>query len=573
MSAAHRPPLAALNLVHQTPGEPPIETRFSDPAHLAELGFAGDVLNDFGFLQTALTFEGFDPALAPPGSAARARADARAEVIRAFIDTRRAQGLKAYVWADMIVLPRTVLERHGEAMTDARGRFDLSRPATQAVHRAMADEIVARFPGLSGVVIRTGETYLHNTPDFVGNNPADGGAADAAPWAAADRHALLLNLLREGLCERGLEVIYRTWAFGGVHTDPDLFLRMSDQVAPHPRLSLAIKHTAGDFHRGFRFNPTLGLGRHPHWVEVQCQREYEGKGVFPNYIAQGVIDGFEERAGDPAPRGLGALDGTAPLAGLVIWSRGGGWAGPRPAREFWCALNAAVLLAWSKAPEAGEAAAFDRVCRDQWGLDDRSTTALRRLCLLSASAVLRGRSSLLTAVNPWWTRDEFLGGVAPADVWAALNEEKWCALNADLDRIDRQDLTDGVLAEKDLAVDQWREIVALADQVALPDPADQGFLRDSCEHGLRLHQAIAAGWRVMLIGQRAGRIGRLDDKIGLTAAVAAYETAWRDYEALAERPGASSFYQPRAFDFTPPDFARADGLEATVRDIAKRWLP
>ena len=45
------------------------------------------------------------------------------------------------------------------------------------------------------------------------------------------------------------------------------------------------------------FNPTLGIGRHRQIVEVQCQREYEGKGAYPNYVVKGVVEGFEENAG------------------------------------------------------------------------------------------------------------------------------------------------------------------------------------------------------------------------------------------------------------------------------------
>ena len=49
-----------------------------------------------------------------------------------------------------------------------------------------------------------------------------------------------------------------------------------------------------DFWRYSAPNPCLGIGRHAQIVEVECQREYEGKGAHPNYIAQGVIDGFAE---------------------------------------------------------------------------------------------------------------------------------------------------------------------------------------------------------------------------------------------------------------------------------------
>ena len=68
-------------------------------------------------------------------------------------------------------------------------------------------------------------------------------------------------------------------------------------MEPHPNLCIVVKHCEGDFHRGNPFSQVLGIGRHPQLVEVQCQREYEGKGAYPNYIAHGVIEGFEEHHG------------------------------------------------------------------------------------------------------------------------------------------------------------------------------------------------------------------------------------------------------------------------------------
>ena len=32
-------------------------------------------------------------------------------------------------------------------------------------------------------------------------------------------------------------------------------------------------------------------------MEVPCQREYEGKGAYLNYVARGVIEGFEKHPG------------------------------------------------------------------------------------------------------------------------------------------------------------------------------------------------------------------------------------------------------------------------------------
>ena len=156
---------------------------------------------------------------------------------------------------------------------------------TRELLRVALAEIFTRFPALDGLVIRTGEVYLQDLPYHTGSDPIVHGPAS---------HLVLLDILREEVCvKRGKLVLYRTWAFDGFTTSPSYYLSVADRIRPHPLLAFAIKHTDGDFWRTVAFNPTLGLGRHQQIVEVECQREYEGKGAHPNYIAHGVIEGFE----------------------------------------------------------------------------------------------------------------------------------------------------------------------------------------------------------------------------------------------------------------------------------------
>ena len=70
------------------------------------------------------------------------------------------------------------------------------------------------------------------------------------------------------------------------------------------------------------FNRQVGIGKHAQIVEIECQREYEGKGAFPNYIMDGVIDGFVENS----PRvGLNhIIANSSNVKGIWTWSRGGG---------------------------------------------------------------------------------------------------------------------------------------------------------------------------------------------------------------------------------------------------------
>ena len=70
-------------------------------------------------------------------------------------------------------------------------------------------------------------------------------------------------------------------------------------------------------------------------MEVQCQREYEGKGAYPNYVANAVINGFEETKQDASPRCLNDVKDNPLFYGVWTWSRGGGWYGPYISNELW----------------------------------------------------------------------------------------------------------------------------------------------------------------------------------------------------------------------------------------------
>lgn len=100
-------------------------------------------------------------------------------------------------------------------------------------------EMFETFPQLDGLVIRTGETYLHDAPYYVGNHPVQNGMYD---------HITLINLLREEVCERrNKKLFYRTWDMGQLHSIPKYYLSVTDSIEPHPNLYFSIKHTMTDF--------------------------------------------------------------------------------------------------------------------------------------------------------------------------------------------------------------------------------------------------------------------------------------------------------------------------------------
>ncbi|WP_218952262.1 hypothetical protein [Amycolatopsis anabasis] len=426
-----------LDMVHSNPGEPPTRTRYNDPRTLARSGHNAQVVNEFRPPHTAITFDGFDTRVFPAGSDARAWVERNAASIEARIRSIHSAGLRALYFTDLIVLPKRLVELYGGELLDDQGRISLDRPLTQRIHRLLLAEVFDRFPGLDGLVVRTGETYLSNAPFHTGNNPITRGA---------DSHLILLDLLRDEVCVRhGKLLFYRTWSFDGFHTDPAYYRRVTDRIEPHPNLIFSIKHTQGDYWRTKPFNPTLAIGRHPQIVEVQCQREYEGKGAFPNYVGDGVLTGFEEFAAAPGPRGLADIRDQPNLRGVWTWSRGGGWRGPYPGNELWCDLNFAVLSGWARDTRRDERSLFDEFGH-RLGLSTPDRARFRELALASAAGVLRGHYSTVFELRRLtWTRDQFLGG-SDRD------------LADDFRRVHESGLVANVLAEKAGAVAIWERI-------------------------------------------------------------------------------------------------------------------
>ena len=294
-----------MDMVHHNPGEPFTRTAFTDPGTLASYGYDAMVVNEFVFPQCAVTFGSFDRRVFPEGSPERAWVMAARDRMREKCRKCHAAGLKCYYFMDIIVFPKRLVELYRDDVCGPDGRISFSRPLTRKLHRIMLDELFEAVPELDGLVVRTGETYLNNTPYHTGNGPVD---YKNAYEESKGIHAALMNLLRDEVCvKRGKRVYYRTWDFGFFHTRPDYYLDVTERVEPHTNLVMAVKHTKGDYLRTFRFNPTLGIGRHRQIVEVQCAREYEGKGRLPQLhrrVRDRWIRGERGRRRNEVPRGV-----------------------------------------------------------------------------------------------------------------------------------------------------------------------------------------------------------------------------------------------------------------------------
>jgi hypothetical protein len=496
-----------IDMVLDNPGEAATISRFNDPAFLRDAGFKGKGFSLFDSGTLAVNWDSINPEILPVGSPDRAWVEAKAASITARYQAMKDAGLQVYCMSDLVLLPKRLVSLYGLSSTFG----NVQNANTEYFLRAQLRLMFEQFPALDGVIVRIGETYLQDAPYHQGkiDNPTN----------ASLTIIPLMNILRDEVCVKlNKKVFFRTWYSFDVNATT--FSAVSDAVAPHANLIWSIKHCEGDFHRGNNFSKVLGLGRHPFIVEVQAAREYEGKGAYPNYISNGVIEGFEEhltRLDPRAIRGIRELYQRSPLmSGVWTWSRGGGWEGPYIQDELWCELNAWVMAQWALNPGASEATLFDRFATERLGLPAGQLADFRRLALLSAEAVLRWKRGVDIGLDPWWTRDQYFTFPTLPSGSAAVQS---------------------VLDSQDEAVSRYEEIVDIAARLTPSDSDRSKTIRSSSEYGLILARLLRAVVNLTAIGS-AG------DPWLIKYWTTQYDAAFADYAGLAARyPGSvATFY-------------------------------
>ena len=522
-----------LDMVHHNPGEPLTSSRYEDPAVLKKMGYNGKVYFLFDSPTIAIDWQSVDPEIFPAGSLGREWVDKKAARIDAQHAACKSVGIKTYAMADLILLPKALIEKHGMEKTFG----DPNDPQTDKFFRAAIAQMFDRFPNLDGLVVRIGETYLEDAPFHKGHIKDKSSPENTI--------IPLLKLLREEICvKRNKQLIFRTWM--AFDTNLKNYEKVSAAIEPHPNLFIGVKHCEGDFHRGNPFSKIIGAGRHPQVIEVQCAREYEGKGAYPNYVAHGVIEGFEEHKIQLPEAKIRSLRDFAQkselYAGVWTWTRGGGWFGPFIKNELWCDLNAWVMAQWAKDSSQSEETIFNRYATEQLRLSETDAAKFRKLCLLSADAVLRGKTSTHADISPWWSRDDGINRpVLPQD--SAKRQR--------------------VLDEKAEAVRIWEQIVALAKEIHFPDPATKEYVVVSSKYGLHLYRIYQAAFELVALGPNG-------DKAALRKWLKTYDDAWADYRNLPnESPQCASLYHEKS----APKGPVGPGIEKVIpalREAAKK---
>lgn len=546
-----------MDMVHHNPGEPPFQTAFSDPKHLVRYGYNTQV---FKHINCVATYDALGHELFIEGSDEHTWLTAFTKEREKEIARAKAEGLMVFYHVDLFVLPKRLIEIEDEDILDNDGRITFDKPRTQEIHRVLFDELFERFD-IDGLIIRVGETYLYDTPFHEGNGPINHEAndrADSIEESTKKEQATfisLLSFLREEVCvKHGKYIVFRTWdtSPSKFHANPDYYLAVTDEIEPHENLFFSIKHVAGDFWRRIPFNECLTKGKHPQVVEVQSQREYEGKGAYPNYVMEGVINGAKDMK---HPKGIKDIIGHPLIRGIYGWSRGGGWYGPYIKDELFCDLHAYVIANYFKTPKKGEEAIFFEYARDIMSLDEENALRFRSICLLSAEAVLKGKycevhtTSLPEMVwpNVLWMRDDRLGGLKQlSDVFTFLYTKQLFA---------------EAQQEKDASVALWQEIENITEELSVPNPITDAFITTAVEYGKALFTIIAEGWNVMSLGYKGDKYGSYE-RDELVNAVTRYDAAWETYRALTSSPYVSTLYKGVYWSWPGED--AAPGMDASV---------
>jgi len=445
----------------------------------------------------AINWDELDVDIIPKGSAACSWVEIKAKRLDSLYNDCKKNGIDVYAMSDLILFPKRLVQKYGientfgnpqDAQTEKFLRFQLHQMFTQ-------------FPQMDGIVVRIGETYLEDAPYHIGNikNKED----------AQNTIIPLLKILRDEVCVKlDKKVIFRTWYSFDVNEKT--YREIDAAIEPHKNLVISVKHCEGDFHRGNSFSKVLGIGGHKQIVEVQCAREYEGKGAYPDYIANGVINGFEEHKQLEKEGKIWNMKGlakTGKLNGIWTWSRGGGWEGPYIKNELWPDLNAWVMAQWANNTNETEESIFQRYATQHLKLSNDDAVKFRQLALLSAKAIIRGRRSLeySTDIDTWWTRDEYISfPILPKD----------------------ENKVKVILAEKDKSIAIWKEIVNISKDIKFKNKVTDRTVVCSSLYGLYLYRIYRSLFYLSAIDNGTYSMKEKAKYI------AEYDAAWKDYQTL-----------------------------------------
>ena len=115
-------------MVHNNPRETLIKSAFNSPTFLKQQDYTGQVMNDFPFAHSAITFDKLNPQIFPKSSKERACVMAAADRVNNDIKNAHAAGIKLYYFTDIIVLSKTLVALFHDDICNANGKIYLKNP-------------------------------------------------------------------------------------------------------------------------------------------------------------------------------------------------------------------------------------------------------------------------------------------------------------------------------------------------------------------------------------------------------------------------------------------------------------
>ena len=517
-----------LSMVHHNPGEKPFVSKFSNPKTLLEYGFNGQV---FKHINTVITFDKLGHNLFPINSPEREWLEKFRKNLRKEIIAAKEQGLMVYHHIDLFVLPKKIVEIYKDQICDDKGKISIDKKMTLELHKILLDEMFEIAPEIDGLIIRVGETYLYDTPFHTGNGAVQYGNINQEK----SQFVKLINFLREEVCvKRDKKIFFRTWdCFNNrFHTNLQYYLDITNQVEEHKNLLFSIKYTSLDFWRRVNNNECLTKGKHNQIIEVQSQREYEGKGAFPSYGMNDVING-DKYLENPIP--LKEMVKNPLIKGIYVWPRGGGWYGPYLSDEFWCDLNTYVIANYAKNTSLSEEEIFNDFIKKNLYLSDSDCEKFRELCLMSNDALLYCRyirdydKVLKGSSTPCcnWMRDDCLGGLRQ--------------LTPAFDVLFEEGKLNDALEEKAEGLSMWEKVYNLCKEIKWNDCEKSNFIIGSCEYAVKLFKAVYNGWKIMVYGYLSEKGMHVSNE--LKTAIIDFDVMWAEYQKLNENDNISSLYR------------------------------
>ncbi len=525
-----------MDMVHDNPGEERFNTSFRNPEKLIEYGFNTQV---FKHNNTTVTLKvlGEDFFSEPGGHEWLSKME---NIAYNEHNSAHKEGLMTMCHIDLFVLPKLLVEKYKDEICDENGKISIYKDKTKEIHRLIFDEIFEKYE-VDGLIIRVGETYLYDTPYHTGNGAVTYGDIEAEKNAFVE----LINFLKEEVCiKHNKYLVFRTWdCFGDkFHANPDYYLDITNRIEPCEKLIFSIKYTAFDFWRRVKFNQCLGIGKHQQVIEVQCQREYEGKGAYPNYIMNDVINGASELK---EKKGLKDIMDNPLICGIYAWSRGGGWRGPYIKNEFWCDLNAYVISQYAQNPTRTEEEIFEEYATKTMGMDKENAKKFHNICKKSSDAILRGRyiegydKSLNEDIMPCknWIRDDDIGGLRQ--------------LNEVFDYLEEHNLVEDAICEKELSLKLWNEIKEEFKEVSLTDKKLRSFIETSIDYGITLYTIVYIAFKIFAKCRKSENVSEL---------LKEYDKAWEDHINLTKKENTATPYHDY-YTYSPDRL----GLNETIK--------